>query len=356
LDNTKRIKELLQILTSAHAPNGYEYESEKIQLCHAELSKYCDKVESNGHGSVWGVIFGGGERKSGKKLLISAHIDETAMMVSEVESEGFIHVVNLGGVDAKTLSGKQVDIIAESDNYIGVVCVNPPHLAVKDKDKAPSLNDLVIDTGYDAKSAKDLFKTGDYVCFSTGFTPLLDNKISAKALDNTASAVAIFDLLHRINKKTLDCDLYLLLNSGEELNHNGIMTSTYRIQPDEAIVLDVSHGLFSGLENNLKHKCGALGNGVMIGIAPILSKNITAKLIKLAADNRIAYTKEIMTGNTGTDAAALCCVRSGIPTALLSIPLRYMHTAVETADIDDIVSVSGLLELYVNEYGKAGDL
>ena len=167
---------------------------------------------------------------------------------------------------------------------------------------------------------------------------------TGKSFDDRAAVACLIEVASRIYDKDLSVNIIISLSEQEELGCRGAATSAFDANCDEAIALDVSFGTAPGIP---AHESGKLGDGVMIGISPVLSKEMTDTLTEIANKNNIAHQFEVMGGKTSTDADVISVTKGGIPSALLSIPLRNMHTPVETIDADDLVSVCDLLEAYI---------
>lgn len=280
------------------------------------------------------------EGESDYTLMLEAHIDEVGFVVTDVDENGFLTVKNCGGIDLRMLPSKTVKIHGKSD-IIGVFCATPPHLGgPKEYD---DISVLKLDTLLGEK-AKDIISVGDFVTFNTRAQELREGRITAKSLDNRAGVVCLLALAERLKDKKLPYNVVFALTDGEELGNRGARTTAFDVSPDEAIVLDVS---FADAPDVPSNNCGNLGQGAMIGIAPVLDKAISQKLISVAKKNDLSYQTEVMGSRTGTNGDVISLTKSGVKTALVSIPLRNMHTDVEIIDIKDIENVCDLLENYI---------
>lgn len=287
--------------------------------------------------------------KEGKPtLLLDAHLDEIGMVVTYIDDEGFLHIGNCGGIDRRLLLAQEVIVHGEKP-IIGIIATIPPHLQKdEDRKKTPEIDDILIDIGMNQKQAEQVVSLGSMVTIVSKSEMLLNDRIKARALDDRAGIVSILKALDYLKGQDLQCGLYVLFSVQEEVGERGAQTGGFSINPDIAIAVDVSFAHTSDAE---EHKCGKMGEGVMIGIAPTLNKQISRKMIALAKKEEIPYQQEIMSGDTGTNADALGLTQNGVCTGLLSIPLRYMHTPVEEVQISDIDAVSRLLSVYI----KAGE-
>lgn len=301
-----------------------------------ELSKYTE-VSDFGTIGVIGKIDKGAKRT----LLLDAHIDEVGFVVTNIFDDGFVKVAAVGGIDPRILPASRV-IIHGKEDVTAVFTSTPPHLAKSETDVV-TVDDILLDTGL-GKSAADIISVGDFATFDSVFTNLLGNRVTGKSFDDRAAVACLIEVASRIYDKDIPYNIIISLSEQEELGTRGAITSTFANECDEAIAIDVSFGTQPSVS---AEESGKLGGGVMIGLSPILKKQMTDRLTALAKDNNIPHQFEVMSGKTGTDADVISVSKSGIPSALLSIPLRNMHTSVEVVDTRDLNSVADLLEKYI---------
>jgi len=298
------------------------------------LSNYA-VCEKNGL-TVLGKIKG----KSDHTLMLDAHIDEIGFVVTDVDDDGFLTVKNCGGIDLRTLPARTVTIHGK-ERVRGVFCATPPHLGgPKEYDDIQSLK---IDTLL-GKEAKEVISVGDFVTFYQSACELMNGRITGKSLDNRASVTCLLELACRLSGKELPFNVVFAFTDMEELGTRGAKTAAFSISPDEAIVIDVS---FADAPDVSGNDCGKLGKGAMIGMSPVLDKAISKKLVATAKENNLSYQTEVMGSSTGTNSDVISISKSGVKTALVSIPLRNMHSDVEIIDIKDIENVCDLLENYI---------
>lgn len=303
------------------------------------ISPYVDEVKTDLTGSVFGFIKG----KSDKTVLIEAHIDEIGFTVTNVLDGGFISLSKVGGIDIRTLPSSTVKIHTDKGDIIGVFTSTPPHLAKDKSNEFSSLDEIYVDTGL--KNAKEIIKIGDFATFNTTAVDLQNGFVSAKSVDDRSGCVALIEVIKNLSKNGAPKDnIIVLFASGEELGNRGAKIGAFQKQIDEAIIVDVSFGLSYGCD---KSKCGECQKGAMIGVSPILDKNMQQTLIDIADKNNIPYQLEAMSGLTSTDADVVTVTEYGIKTALISIPIKYMHTPIETVFVDDIKAVCDLITNYL---------
>lgn len=327
--------ELLKKLTSAVGVSGAE---ENIVDTLKELLEPYGEVTVDCLNNIFCKI--GNE---GYHILLDAHIDEIGFVVKEITNDGFVKVSNIGGIDKRMLLASEVSVWGDSE-YYGVISNLPPHLQKsEDEHKAPEIDDISIDIGMTKEEAEKHIFLGDRVTFKRNFNKLLGTQISSSVLDDRSGVASIILALDELKK--INANVTVMFSSQEEVGTRGAKIGAYDRAIDEAIVVDVSFG-YSPLCK--KSDCGDLGKGPMIGISPILDRDISRKLEATAKDNNIPYQLEVMGGgHTGTNADVISVSEYGIKTALISIPEKYMHSPIEVVDINDIENTSKLIVEYV---------
>ncbi len=301
------------------------------------LNEYTDSCERCDNLSVIGKIKGEGDYT----LMLDAHIDEIAFVVTDIHENGFLTIAKAGGFDLRALPAQAVTVHGK-EKVPAVFCSTPPHLS-SGEISYDDIGALKIDTLL-GSCAKEIISLGDLVTFDCAPECLLGNRVTGKAFDDRAGVCVLLELARRLKGKKLPINVVFLLSDAEELGLRGAATASYTVSPDEAIAIDVS---FGDAPDVAADDCGVLGNGAMIGHSPVLDKNISARLTKIAEGNKIPHKSEIMGGKTGTNGDVIGISRGGVKTGLVSIPIRNMHTAAEVLDLDDIVSVCDILEQYI---------
>lgn len=328
--------DLLKQLSDMGGISGFEYavSGHIAQL----LEGYCDKVEADRGGNVVGWIHA--EKKDAPTVMIEAHMDGIGLMVKEITDRGFLTFVPIGGIDPRILPSSEVVVCGKKELF-GVIGAKPPHLqSQEDAGKAPKIEDMAIDIGLSAEEAKKYVSVGDMVYFKTEAVSLANDLISGKYLDDRAGIVSLLHCLARLKGKRLPFHLAVLCAVQEEVGLRGAVMGAYHIHPAVAMVVDVCHGKTpdSGSESIFTP-----GSGTVLSLGPNIHPRL-AKLAKDAADRaEIRYSLDVDGGDTGTDAWAVQVSRTGVATLLLSIPLRYMHTTVETLSMSDVFATGDLL-------------
>ena len=312
--------------------------TDAADIAYDTLSKYTE-CHKNGL-----TVIGTLKAESDYTLMLDAHIDEVGFVVTDIDNDGFLTVKNCGGIDLRSLPARVVTIHGKQ-KVTGVFCATPPHLGgVKEYD---DISALKIDTLLGGK-AKDIISVGDFVSFNQTPAALYGSRVTGKSLDNRASVACLLELAERLSGKKLPFNVVFAFTDMEELGTRGAKTAAFSVSPDEAIVIDVSFGDAPDVSSG---DCGKLSGGAMIGMSPILDKNISKKLVAVAKENNLPYQTEVMGGRTGTNGDVISVNKSGVKTGLVSIPLRNMHSDVEVIDLKDIENVCDLLEQYILKGG-----
>ncbi len=277
-------------------------------------------------------------------VMLEAHLDQIGMVVTRVE-DGFLHIANCGGIDRRLMPAQRVTVHTAGGPRSCVVASVPPHL--KGEEEGPAKwEDILLDTGCSAERARELFAPGDAVTFEEGFVRLAGERVSAPALDDRAGCAAVVRAAQLLKEWGVSRPVVLAFCSFEELGGQGAATAAFAAAPCCCYAVDVS---FASAPAIPEHKCGTLGGGPMVGIAPVLNRTMTQRMLDIAKENEIPTQLEVMGGTTGTDADKIVSTGGGIPTALLSIPQRNMHTPVEIVDLRDIENTARLMALAVKE-------
>lgn len=285
-------------------------------------------------------------------LLLTAHIDQIGMTVCYIEDSGFLRVANCGGVDRALVLAAQVKVHSASGTLDGVVCTIPPHLS-PDEGKLPKIEELCIDVGLSAEQAREQIALGDRVTLCGQTREMPNGQICAPALDDRAGCAVVIAAAKRLAGEQLGCSLSVALTSMEEVGGQGARTAAAILQPSHCVAVDVS---FAHTPDAQRQKCGVMGKGAMIGTAPILDDGMFRQMKGYAKQQGIPYQIEVMGGATGTDVDAVACAGAGVRCSLLSIPLKYMHTPIETLCVTDAEAVADLIVAYARqEFGGVHD-
>lgn len=313
-------------------------EAAACDVCKKHLSKFMD-VKTDTIGSLVGTIGNGKFR-----ILLDAHIDRIGLVVREIDEQGFLLVSAVGGIDARVLVGAQVTVIGK-EPLLGVICSTPPHLLTgEDKEKGVEVKNLAVDIGLTKEAAERVVSIGDRVLVGSEGISLLDSKISCAALDNRSGVAAVILAAQKVYGRLKNCSVTLQLSAQEEVGGSGARTAAYTADSNVAIVVDVGFGEDPYCD---KTETNTLSKGPSIGISPTLDRELCNELAQIAQNSNIPFQHDVMSGKTGTNADQINISRGGVKTALLSIPLRYMHTQVEVVDTRDVEHTAELIAAYV---------
>lgn len=334
------ISELLRRLCEAPGTSGWEDSAAEVLV--EELKQRVPEAEihRDAMGNVTAFL---GDRNAARQILLDAHLDQIGLVVTHITDDGFLKAAGVGGMDRRVLPCSAVTVYGK-EKVQGIVGFLPPHLT-KDDSKFPEIGDLSIDIGRKTKEeAEEIVSLGDRIVVDGPFRPLLGTRVTAAALDDRCGCAALILCAEELRDHILDCGVTLSFTSREETGGEGAKTAAYAVSPTEALVVDVSFGDQPGVA---AEKSGKLGGGVMIGVAPSLDRGMKNRLVALCKANDLPYQLEVMGGSTGTNADEIGTAREGVKTAILSIPLRYMHTPAEVIDTNDVATVAKLMTLYI---------
>lgn len=338
------IQKTLEQLCAVNAPSGFE--GPAAELARRLLEPLADEVYTTRLGSVVGVRRCGKEKAP--RLVLDAHLDEIGLLVTGQE-EGFLRFRTIGGVDPRMLCDREVTLLTDPPAY-GIVTCMPPHLQSReDMDKSTPIRDLFIDVGYKGEDVH--VPVGTPGTFRGGCTPLGDGQFCGKALDDRACIVTILRALELLAGRELNVDLYVLFSTREEVSAAGAAAAVWQIAPQMCIAVDVTHGQ---TPDGPKDKTFRMGGGPVIGIGPNMTRRMSRRLCDLATAEEIDCQREVMESHSGTNAWPMQVSREGVATAVVSLPLKYMHTPIEVVNKADMESVARLLAAFAADPGEEG--
>jgi putative aminopeptidase FrvX len=329
---------LHHIKTLITTPGLSGYESPIHQTIKEAWQPLCDDIQTSRIGSLHALKRGLAPEPR-PSLLLAAHMDEIGLMVTGIK-DGFLRITEVGGIDPRILPGQEVIIHGKRD-LRGIV-VQPPSqlLPAENQSSSISLQFLLVDTGLEAQQVNRLIKVGNRVSFAQPPLELSEDILVGHALDNRASVAAITFCLQLLKNRQLQWDIWATATVQEEETLGGAITSAYQIRPSLAIIIDVSFASSPGSPN---HKTFPIGKGITLGWGPTVHPFLFEELKKLSDRLEIPYNTEALPRRSATDADALQTTREGIPTMIVGIPLRYMHTPVEMVSLKDIQRAGRLM-------------
>lgn len=283
------------------------------------------------------------EGKGKGSIMLMAHGDEIFLIVTDILEGGYLKFKSVG-FDTKILPHQEVYIHGKRDIY-GLIAVKPDEF--KENPKNPIVDeDMFIDTGLSFEALKEIVSVGDFITIKREFTPLKKDKVSSKAIDDRAGILAMYVCAEELSKAYHDLSVCFAISCQEEVGCKGAKMLSYDFEPEAAFVIDVTYD--SG-KLGARDRENILGGGPVICIGPNNHASLRKKLMEVGKKNNIPYGLEVEPGNTGTDAWDIQVVKEGIPTVLVSIPEKYMHTSVETVDIRDIINTGKLIASFIKE-------
>ena len=339
-------EEVLNRLCGLSGPSGFEQAA--AQAARELLEPLVDEVSVNRLGSVLGV------RRCGKehapKLLLDAHLDEIGFIVTG-HQDGFLRFATLGGVDPRMLPDREVTIMTQPP-MLGVVACLPPHIqSGSDMDKSIPVSESYIDVGLSQEEAEKRIPIGTPITFRGSCFPLGEDLLCGKAMDDRACFAILLDVMERLQGKDLHVDVYVLGSTQEETSSAGAVTAAYGVAPEMCVAVDVTHGATPDAK---KEETFPLGDGPVVGVGPNCVRWMSDRFTAIAEKLEIPSQIEVMSGHSGTNAWPLQISREGIATAVLSLPLRYMHTPLEVCSRKDLEETAKLLAAFVEDL-REGD-
>lgn len=330
-----RSMSILEFLRAITALPGLSGAEEAVASYVAEAFRpWADEVRVDSLYSVIARVKG-----TGPKVMFCAHLDEIGLMVTQIEKDGSLRLGNVGGVDPRILPGMRV-FVHGRDKLFGVVGAKAPHLLTdEDREKNYRREDLHVDLGLPYDSIAERVRVGDPVTLEARFTGLLNERYATKTADDRACVAILLGAMQRLKRLHHSADLYFVATSREEIGSFGALTAAFGIEPDLGLALDVCHAETPDAPKARTHKLNALVASTGPFIHPVLRK----KLMDIAREQNIEVQTSVVPGRTYTDTDHLGIAGPGVPAALLELPLKYMHTTVETFDLRTLKEGARLL-------------
>jgi endoglucanase len=329
------IKETLFNLCRLNGPSGFE--GAVSAYCAEILGEYSPDVRVDRLGNVLAAIPCG--KPGAKKVLLDAHIDEVGLIVSAVE-EGFLRFETLGGIDPRMLPGREVTVMTAPPRF-GVISCLPPHVLTPEQmEKAIAVKDMYIDVGLSDEEARRRIPIGTPVVYRDEPRELENQVLCGKALDDRSCFIALVQALEKVKGKNLGIDLFVSAGVQEEVFMRGAGPLAYAVDPDYCIVVDVTHAATPDSKGQVTCK---FGGGPALSIGPNADRRFTRFIQDTAEARGIPYQLEVHTRNSGTNAYPIQVSRGGVITAIMGPPLRYLHSPVECARLEDIEKTAELL-------------
>jgi putative aminopeptidase FrvX len=338
-------KKFLFDLLETPSPTGFEMPGQRKWAEYAR--KFADRVDCDAYGTTWATLDGAGKKPL--RVMIEAHADEIGYIIKHITKEGYLRLDRVGGSDTATARGRRLDILGDKGVVRGIIGNTAIHLR-KDKagdEKTPKIHELYVDVG--VSSAREVEKLGLRVghpaVYTDGAEEFGTGRIVGRALDNRMGGFILTQVLARLSKrrKKVHSTVIAVNAVQEEIGGHGAKMVTHRLRPDVCVVLDVTHATDTpGIEHAV-HGEVVLGGGPSITHGTCNHPELVKRILKVADKLEIPIQHESSSRYSGTDTDVIFAIRDGIPSALISLPLRYMHSVVEMADLADVERVIALL-------------
>ena len=340
----------LKTLVNTPSPVGHETRGQRVWLDYAK--KFADETFSDAYGNCVAVLNKGG----GPRIMLAAHADEIAMAVNYIDDNGYIYVRKMGGIDAAITKAQRIVIHTRGGAVKGVVGNVAPHLMkLEGEPKAPKIHDLFIDIGVSSrKDAEKLVRVGDPITLADEFDILRGDLVVARAFDNRIGTFAVAEALRLLkeSKIKINAEVCAVSNVQEEVGLLGARQIAYSLQPDIALVVDVTHATDYPTVSKAQHGDIKIGKGPALTHGGCNHPEVVKRLEELAAAKKIPLQHEAMSASSGTDTDVIFWTRGGIASALISLPNRYMHSPVEVVSLKDLELIPQLMAAFVQSVKK----
>ncbi|QKY69767.1 M20/M25/M40 family metallo-hydrolase [Lentibacillus sp. CBA3610] len=322
-------RNFLMELLNTPSPSGSEMAIQKKWIQYVQ--DFADEIRTDNAGNAIGVL----NPDASFKILLAGHCDEIALVINRIDDNGFLHFDKVGGINPKAAVGMKVTILGFSEQITGVIGVNAQHHGGLKDDFG--LDDLFIDCGYKSKEeAEKHVQIGDLAVYQTDPDVLMDRYVSGRGLDNRTGAFIAAEVLKRLSEKGCDVGVYAASTVNEETNMGGAYFAAAGIEPTMAIACDVTFATDYPGVNKDKHGDIKLEGGPVLAKGAPINIKINQMLERTARKLNMNVQYELTPSMTGTDADRMRLTGAGVPVSLVSLPLRYMHSPVETSSLKDI--------------------
>ena len=337
-------RQFLFDLLRTPSPTGFEAPGQRLWA--ARAGARADRVESDAYGSAWATRDGA---DGAPTVLLEAHADEIGFAVKYVTDEGFLRVDRIGGSDQAIARGRRIMLLGSKGPVPGVLGNTAIHLRDrKDDEKAPKIEDLFVDVG--ASSPDEVaalgLRVGHPAVYADAAEMLTEGRVTGRALDNRLGGFVLTQVLAELAAGEHAATVTALNAVQEEIGGNGARMAAYAIRPDVAVVLDVTHATDSPGIEKAKHGDVKLGGGPSVTHGTVNHPAVVGRLVEVAEAEGIPLQHESSSRYSGTDTDVIFTTRRGVPSALVSIPMRYMHSTVETVDLADVEHTVALLAAF----------
>jgi tetrahedral aminopeptidase len=339
----KESVDFLKRLVETPSPSGFETEIQEV--CKQYVAPYVDRVFKDVHGNQYAVRNG----DAPLRVMIAGHVDEIGLMINDIDENGFISFVAIGGIDPSVLDGQRVCIHGANGAVPGVIGRTAIHLTENEERGKPlKLHQLWIDIGAkDRAEAEESVAVGDPLTVDAGFLALRNNRVVARGLDNRIGAFVALETMRFLADRKIDCAVFCVTTVQEEIGLRGAYTSTYGCAPHAGIAIDVGHAVDHPNVDAKRFREGKIDEGPILARGANINPVIGRQLIEIAREKQIPHQISASPRGTGTDANAMQLSRGGVATGLVKIPNRYMHSPVELISLTDAENTALLLTEWI---------
>ena len=347
----KRSLQFLETLVNTPSPSGHESRGLRVWMDY--VSQYADETYSDAYGNCVAVLNKGG----GPRLMLAGHADEIGMTVNFIDDDGYVYVRRLGGTNPAITRAQRVIIHSRKGPVKGVVGSVAPHLMRTDTGapKVPKIHELVIDIGADSrKAAEKLVRVGDPITLNDQFELLRDDLVVARAFDNRVGTWAVAETLRllKTGRVKLNAEVCVVANTMEEVGLFGARQIAYSLHPDVALVMDVTHATDYPTVDKRQHGDIKVGQGPTVTHGNCNHPEVIKRVEQVAKRLKINLQHEAISSTSGTDTDAVFWTRGGIPSGLISLPNRYMHSPVEVVSLKDLEQIPQLMAGFAKSLKK----
>lgn len=338
---TQKSLQFLETYLNTSSPTGYETAGQLVWIDY--IKPFVDEIKSDNYGTAYGIL----NPKAKYKVVLEAHADEISWYVNYISKDGMLYVIRNGGSDAVIAPSKRVHIHTKKGIVQGLFGWPAIHIRDREKDEVPKIETIWIDCGANSKEEVEEMgiHVGCVVTYPDEFSVLNDRYFVCRALDNRVGGFMVAEVARMIheNKDKIDFGVYFTNSVQEEVGLRGAEMITKTIRPDVAIVTDVTHDTTTPKISQVKEGEIKCGDGPVITYAPAVQNNLRELLIEAAEDKKIPFQRAASSRVTGTDTDAFAYSNGGVPSALISLPLKYMHTTVEMVHKNDVENTIKLM-------------
>jgi endoglucanase len=329
-------------LLDTPSPTGFETPGQRVWADY--VRPHADELDTDSYGTAWATLDGTAD--DAPRVMFDAHVDEIGFMVRHITDDGFIHVNRIGGSDRAIARGLRVRILGDDGPVTGVVGNTAIHIRNTSNEKVPKVHELFVDVGADDDDEvrERGIRVGHPMVFDVAPTELTEGRITARAIDNRLGGFIIAQAVRRLADERPAWTVLAANSVQEEIGGHGAQMITHRLAPDAALAFDVTHATDSPGIDSTKHGSIEMGEGPTVTHGTSNHPQLVERLMAVADEEDIPLQHEPSSRRTGTDTDSIFKTRSGVPSALLSVPLRYMHSTVEVVDTEDI---EHCIQLYV---------